>query len=70
MPTPELLEWRDIGLLDAAAVGELLGHGHHVGCGVCGEDVLNGRELVVDGRVVCRSCAGARCYEPRMPGSD
>lgn len=33
-------------------------------CQGCGEGVNDGRERVADGRVLCRSCAGERYYEP------
>jgi formylmethanofuran dehydrogenase subunit E len=32
-------------------------------CGACGEGINDGRERVVDGRVLCRSCAGESYYE-------
>ena len=31
-------------------------------CDVCGEEVINGRELQKDGDVLCRSCAGESYY--------
>jgi formylmethanofuran dehydrogenase subunit E len=33
-------------------------------CAECGEGVGFGREVLRDGRVVCRACAGDRYYEP------
>jgi formylmethanofuran dehydrogenase subunit E len=35
-----------------------------VACEVCGEGVSFNREVVRDGRTLCRSCAGERYYEP------
>jgi formylmethanofuran dehydrogenase subunit E len=35
-----------------------------VKCEKCGEGVNDGRERNVDGRVLCRSCAGESYYEP------
>jgi formylmethanofuran dehydrogenase subunit E len=32
-------------------------------CGECGEGINDGRERVVNGRVLCRSCAGASYYQ-------
>ena len=32
-------------------------------CEVCGEEVINGRELLNDGATLCRSCAGGKYYE-------
>ncbi len=34
-----------------------------VPCSVCGEEILNERELVRDGRVLCRRCAGESYYQ-------
>jgi formylmethanofuran dehydrogenase subunit E len=33
-------------------------------CGNCGEGINFRREVLVDGRTLCRSCAGERYYEP------
>jgi formylmethanofuran dehydrogenase subunit E len=33
-------------------------------CAACGEGISFKREVVVDGRALCRACAGARYYEP------
>jgi formylmethanofuran dehydrogenase subunit E len=35
-----------------------------VGCEQCGEGINDHRERIVDGRVLCRSCAGESYYEP------
>jgi formylmethanofuran dehydrogenase subunit E len=32
-------------------------------CEVCGEEIINGRELLNDGATLCRSCAGEKYYE-------
>ncbi|MDD4169832.1 MAG: FmdE family protein [Desulfotomaculaceae bacterium] len=32
-------------------------------CGNCGEHIMDGREKEVDGRVLCRACAGAAYYK-------
>jgi len=39
-------------------------------CQQCGEGVNNGREQAVDGRVLCRSCAGESYYEAIEPSGD
>jgi len=39
-----------------------------VTCEQCGEGVNDGRELEVDGRIVCRNCAGESYYEPVTSG--
>ena len=33
-------------------------------CEFCSEKVLDGRDVLRDGRVACRSCAGGSYYEP------
>jgi formylmethanofuran dehydrogenase subunit E len=33
-----------------------------VTCSRCGEEIINGRQLHVDGGVLCRCCAGERYY--------
>jgi formylmethanofuran dehydrogenase subunit E len=38
--------------------------GSRVLCAACGEGINFKRELVKDGRVLCRSCAGETYYEP------
>ncbi len=38
--------------------------GPRVTCAECGEGINFQREVVVDGRTLCRSCAGQRYYEP------
>ena len=36
--------------------------GHRVPCEACGEEILNEREVVRAGRVLCRTCAGQATY--------
>jgi formylmethanofuran dehydrogenase subunit E len=36
--------------------------GHRVPCEACGEEILNEREVVRAGRVLCRTCAGQAAY--------
>ena len=31
-------------------------------CAICGEEIINERERIVDGRALCRNCAGDRYY--------
>ncbi len=38
-------------------------HGHRVICEECREDIINERELMVDGHVLCRTCADGAYYE-------
>ena len=62
MPTAELLRAGDVDLrLDLAAI--LSRPGVRVRCAICDEEVINEREVVVEGKILCRSCAGERYYE-------
>ncbi len=38
-------------------------HGLRVLCELCGEEIMNGREEIVEGRVLCRGCSGQAYYE-------
>lgn len=61
MPERELLTIEPVALtfdLDA-----LMGRpGVRVDCANCGEEVLNAREVIVEGRVLCPACAGPAYY--------
>jgi formylmethanofuran dehydrogenase subunit E len=35
-----------------------------VACEACGEDVMDHRDVLVEGRVLCRHCAGEGYYQP------
>ena len=40
-------------------LGAIVGKpGTRVNCSRCGEEILNQREMVKHGQIVCRSCAG------------
>ena len=36
--------------------------GVRVICSMCGEEIINQRELLLDGNIICRACAGAAYY--------
>jgi formylmethanofuran dehydrogenase subunit E len=38
--------------------------GPRVVCAECGEGINFKREVVVEGKTICRACAGERYYEP------
>ena len=38
--------------------------GVYVNCNTCGEEIGNEREVVINGRNLCRSCAGENYYRP------
>ena len=64
MPSEELLVWQEVDItLDLPAiVGKL---GTRVICKVCGEEILNQREVVRDEQPLCRGCAGDRYWSPK-----
>jgi len=43
---------------------ELMGEpGQRARCSLCGEEILNGREVIRDAEILCRACAGERYYQ-------
>lgn len=61
MPADLLLAWSWVELRTPLTV-TLGAPGLRVACAVCGEEVINGREVTVCGRLLCRACAGVRYY--------
>jgi formylmethanofuran dehydrogenase subunit E len=63
MPDEELfdIQWVRVRLGPEDMPGYKSGR---VTCAECGEGINFKREVVEDGRVLCRSCAGERYYEP------
>jgi formylmethanofuran dehydrogenase subunit E len=60
MPDSELLIARPVQL--TFSLQQLLSKpGKRVTCSVCGEEIINEREVFQDGRLMCRACAGD-CY--------
>jgi formylmethanofuran dehydrogenase subunit E len=64
-------EMPDAELFDAQWVRVTIGpqempgfKGPRVHCAECGEGIAFAREVEVNGRALCKSCAGARYYEP------
>jgi formylmethanofuran dehydrogenase subunit E len=64
-------DMRDADLFDVQWVSVRLGEEDFPGyrgsrrlCAVCGEGINYERHVERDGRVLCRSCAGERYYEP------
>lgn len=63
MPDEKLLDIQEVEL--TVAVEKLLGKdSYRVNCEVCGEEIINEREVMRDGLVMCRSCLGERYYQP------
>jgi len=40
--------------------------GYRVNCKICGEEIINEREVVQEGIIFCRSCAGEGYCQPVM----
>jgi formylmethanofuran dehydrogenase subunit E len=61
MPEEELLGIQEVEL--TVSVEKLLSKdGYRVNCEVCGEEIVNEREVVRAGLTLCRACAGERYY--------
>lgn len=63
MPAAELLIAQRVQLVKNVA--EIVSHAdRRVICTHCGEEIVNGRELLVAGLLLCRACAGDAYYRP------
>lgn len=63
MPDALLLEWQPVQL--NTPVSEIVSRaGVRALCDVCGEEIINEREVVGNGRILCRACAGDAYYVP------
>ncbi len=64
LPIEDLFCWSPVQLtLDLTAL--ISKHGLRVNCAICGEEILNEREIVVEGQTVCRACAGDAYFSRR-----
>jgi formylmethanofuran dehydrogenase subunit E len=62
IPDEELLHIQPVELTQSLA--EILSRPNlRTNCDQCGEEVMNEREVVVDGRILCQSCAGNNYYQ-------
>ena len=62
MPDAELLTFQAVTLTPSAAV--LVSRpGIRVNCTQCGEEIINEREVLVDGQPYCRACVGQGYYQ-------
>ncbi len=62
MPDASLFSWRAVRLQPSLV--ELLSQPDaRTSCEECGEEIINERQVLQDGRVLCRSCAGAGYFE-------
>lgn len=67
MPDKELLAVQPVVLTFSlkALIGEA---GQRAVCDACGEEIINQREVALDGKILCRSCAGNSYYAVRANG--
>ncbi|MFQ5436353.1 MAG: FmdE family protein [Anaerolineae bacterium] len=57
MPDGELLQAQPVVLTQS--ITEIISRpGVRVNCEICGEEIINEREIIQDGRLLCRHCAG------------
>ncbi len=63
MPEAELFSYQEV-LLDPPLERIVSRPGVRTLCGRCGEEIINERELIVDGEVLCKTCAGSSYYSP------
>ncbi len=61
MPDDQLLSYLPVYLIQS--VKGIISHpGRRVDCEGCGEEIINEREVSIDGHVLCRTCAGEGYY--------
>lgn len=69
MPEEELLEAQEVAL--TWSLEKLLSkHGYRVTCEACGEEIINEREVVVRGRVLCQACAYGSYFHTKDETTD
>ncbi len=66
MPDEELLMVQEVRL--KTPIGELISRPSiRTACNLCGEEIINEREIVSEGKTLCVSCAGGGYYERVFP---
>ena len=61
LPDEELLMVQEVAMIEP--VKHILSRpGVRVQCSACGEEIINERELIRDGQILCMSCAGESYY--------
>lgn len=62
MPDEEMFTVIEVHL--AASIAEIVSRpGVRVNCDVCGEEIMNEREVHKDGQILCKACASSAYYE-------
>ncbi|MCL4368354.1 MAG: FmdE family protein [Actinobacteria bacterium] len=65
MPSAELLRVEEVRL--TASLEAVVSHpGRRATCQICGEEILNDRQIVHEGSTLCRACAGERYYSVKQ----
>jgi formylmethanofuran dehydrogenase subunit E len=66
LPFEELFSCSEVSLTVSwtALVGQ---HGVRLNCSICREEIINQREVRIDGRPFCQSCAGEGYWRPLTP---
>jgi len=61
IPLEPLFSWQEVTLVPSLQT--ILGRpGIRITCQLCGEEIMNEREVIHEGSVLCRSCAGLSYY--------
>ena len=62
MPDEELMNVQEVAL--NFSLDELISHsGKRVSCERCGEEIINEREVIIEGKIYCKSCAEGGYYQ-------
>jgi formylmethanofuran dehydrogenase subunit E len=62
LPDKKLLTITEVQL--TTSIQEIVSRpGVRVDCALCGEEIMNEREIIVDGQAFCRACAGGAYYQ-------
>ncbi len=61
MPADKLLNWQEV-VLKTPLPAILSQPGRRVTCQICGEEIMNEREVLHEESVLCRTCAGSGYY--------
>lgn len=65
MPDEEMFTAQEVFL--NIAIEQIVSRpGLRVNCDMCGEEIMNEREVLCDGAALCESCAGHGYYQPRF----
>ena len=68
MPDEEMLVIQEVAL--SVPVEQIISRpGLRVNCDVCGEEIMNEREIMRDGLTICKSCAGHGYYRTVLAAS-